>query len=78
MIALYIPMQPSSKTPMRAFFSRSCAAIPAPICSSFPGSFTAATGTTWLVSWRTLPVASHDSRWRWKAALAKSSAQSVA
>ncbi len=57
MMALYMPMQPSSKTPMIAFSSRSCRASAVP--SSVSGSFgSGGRGRTWLLSWVSSPVSS--------------------
>ena len=57
MIALYIPMQPSSKTPMMAFSRMSWAASAPPRSTSGP-SPRSSRSRTWPVSWTTLPVSS--------------------
>jgi hypothetical protein len=53
MMALYMPMQPSSKTPMMALSRRNSAARRAPVSSARGGSLQAASGRTWLTSCRT-------------------------
>ena len=78
MIAFSIPMQPSSKTPISAFFRTRSVAMPAASFSTALGTRTDSAGTTWLVSWCTAPESSQAARCRPNEGLAKSSAQSVA
>ena len=61
MIALYIPMQPSSKTPMIAFSRCSWAASARPRSTSGPLP-TSSRSRTWLVSWDSAPVSSQVRR----------------
>ena len=50
MMALYMPMQPSSKTPMMAFSRASCSARALPTaCASADGTSTFFSGVTWSV-----------------------------
>ena len=48
MMALYMPMQPSSKMPMMALLRRSSPARRAPSSSACGGSLQAESGRTWL------------------------------
>jgi hypothetical protein len=56
-IALYMPMQPSSKTPMMALSVRSWWASARPRSTSGPAA-SAGRSRTWLVSWTSSPVSS--------------------
>ena len=59
MMALYIPMQPSSKTPMIALRLFSALARPTPSFRSASGSFATSSAWTWLRSWSILPSRIH-------------------
>ncbi len=61
MMALYIPMHPSSKMPMMALSRPSARANRAPVSSAWAGSRNSGSGCTWLRSWGTASPASH---WR--------------
>gem|GEM_PF-6407712 len=61
MIALNMPMQPSSNTPMMAFcLARSSASL-APALRVALGTLTRPSLVTWRVAWVQRPVASHFS-----------------
>ena len=59
MIALYIPMQPSSKTPMIERRSRRSAAMLPARTLALAGTEEGSNGRTCGVGWRTDPVSSH-------------------
>ncbi len=77
MMALNIPMQPSSNTPMIAFPSRSCAASCLPSFAARAGTFTFSIGRACDVSCVMRPVFSHCRSFARKNASVKSSLHSV-
>src|SRR5690348_7523444 len=77
MIALNMPMQPSSNTPMMAFSRCSCAASASPSFASFPPTFTSLNGMTCSVLCLHAPVDSHLLSFDVKYPSVKSSLQSV-
>ena len=77
MMALYIPIQPSSKTPRMALRVRNSAARRRASAVALAGTFARANGRTCEVAWRTRPVRSHWRRPRRKKSSSKRSLQSV-
>jgi len=77
MMALYMPMQPSSRIPMMALCCLSWAARASPRRRSAAGISTFLSGRTWLVSCLTRPFSNHLRRARRNSGAAKSSAQRV-
>src|SRR3984893_516915 len=77
MIALYIPIQPSSKIPMIAFSSWSFRAIFSPNFLDAPGTFVSLYFTTCEASCFTFPSSSHSRSFRVKYLSLNSSLQRV-
>jgi len=77
MMALYIPMQPSSKTPMMDLRRRRSSAIRFATDRAFGGSAVRESGRTWLVLSLTVPVVSQDWRPSQKNSSVKSSLHKV-
>ncbi len=75
-IALYMPMQPSSKTPMIAFSRRSWAASASPSCFS---ALSGSSGSAWTCesSCSIVPVVTHDRIASWNQASLPSTVHTV-
>ncbi len=77
MMALNMPMQPSSKTPMMDLRRRRSAATCRAIARALAGTRALASGRTWLAACRTTPVLSQPARFFRKKSSVKSALQSV-
>ncbi len=77
MMALYMPMQPSSKTPIMALFRRNSTARRTPVSSARGGSLQAESGRTWLASCITGSPASQRRKPERKNSSVKSALHSV-